>query len=114
MRKLRLYRFDHEDSSKWIWYNSEWKYNCVTDELKSHPMPYEPEVYKWIYRSSVKNGKDMAFWVTREVAEKMLKNWFVFCRYLSDDYFYRDHGEICFNKTNYYKREVLSLDKLYD
>ena len=114
MKKMRLYRFDNLDPLKGVRYNSDWKFNCTVEELQPHPMPYEPDVYKWVYRSAVKSWEDMTHWVTKDVAEKLVANWYVFCRYLSDDYFYRDYWEICFNKTNYYKKENLELGEFYD
>ena len=114
MKKIRLYRIENTDSSKWVWYNPEWKFDCTVKELECHPMPYEPDVYKWIYKSSVRTSKDLTYRVPKKVAQKLIKDWFIFCRYLSDDYFFREHGEICFNKTNYYKKEILDLDKFYD
>ena len=76
-------------------------------------MPYEPDVYKGIYKSACKNGADLTYWIPEEAAKEMEAQGYICTRYLSTDYFFRDHGEICFNKTNYLKREVVSLEELY-
>ena len=111
--KIWVYRFEHTDPTKGIWYNVNGNFCCTHPVLKKLDMPYEPDVYQGIYKSSCKNAADMVYWVPREVAEDMLSQGYIATKYLTDDYFERDHGEICFNKTNYIKKEIVTLDEIY-
>ena len=111
--KIWVYRFEHTDPTKGAWYNINGNFCCTHPTLKKLDMPYEPDVYQGIYRSSCKNAADMVYWVSRETAEDLLSQGYIATKYLTDDYFERAHGEICFNKTNYIKKEIVTLDEIY-
>lgn len=111
--KKWIYRFEHPDPKRGLWYNASAVFACSNKTLKQMDMPYEPDVYKGIYKSACDNPKDLTYWVSEETAKELIQDGFQCVKYLSDDYFMRDHGEICFNKTNYYKKEIVSLDELY-
>lgn len=108
-----VYRFEHTDPNKGAWYNKNGVYCCSHPTLKKLDMPYEPDVYKGIYRSACENGSDLGYWIPREAAIDMLNKGYQATKYLTTDYFFRTHGEICFNKTNYLKKEVVNLDEIY-
>ena len=97
--KIWVYRFEHTDPTKGAWYNINGNFCCTHPTLKKLDMPYEPDVYQGIYRSACKNTSDMTYWIPREAAEDMLSQGYIATKYLTDDYFERPHGEICFNKT---------------
>ena len=109
-----VYRFEHTDPTKGAWYNKNGVYCCSHPVLKQLDMPYEPDIYKGIYRSACENGKDLTYWIPKEAAIDMINNGYQAAKYLTNDYFLRDHGEICFNKTNYLKKEVVNLDEIYN
>lgn len=44
------------------------------------------------------------------VAKRLVAQGCVFAVYESEDYFEREHGEVCFNKTNYISREVIYVN----
>ena len=111
--KIWVYRFEHTDPTKGAWYNANGNFCCTHPTLKKLAMPYEPDVYQGIYRSACKNATDMTYWIPREAAEDMLSQGYIATKYLTDDYFERAHGEICFNKTNYIKKEIVTLDEIY-
>lgn len=113
LEPLWLYRFEHIDPTKGAWYNKNGNYCCTHPILKQLDMPYEPDVYKGIYKSACKDGKDLTYWIPEEAAKEMLAQGYICTKYLSTDYFFRDHGEVCFNKTNYLRKEVVSLTELY-
>lgn len=112
--KIWVYRFEHTDPTKGAWYNINGNFCCTHPVLKKLDMPYEPDVYQGIYRSACKNGEDLKYWIPRDAAEDMLAQGYIATKYLTDDYFERAHGEICFNKNNYLKKEVVTLQEIYD
>ena len=111
--KIWVYRFEHSDPTKGAWYNKNGNYCCTHPVLKQLDMPYEPDVYQGIYRSACKNSEDLSYWIPEKVAEEMLEQGYVASKYLTDDYFERNHGEICFNKNNYLKKEIVTLKEIY-
>ena len=109
-----VYRFEHTDPKRGAWYNKDGEFCCSHPVLKQLAMPSEPDVYKGIYRSGCVNGKDLTYWIPKEVAEEMLADGYITTKYLTDDYFEREHGEVCFNKTNYLKKEIVPLSEIYN
>ena len=113
LKPIWLYRFEHTDPKKGAWYDLNGNYCCTNPLLKQIDMPYEPDIYKGVYRSACKSGKDLAYWIPLEAARQMQNEGYIFTRYLSDDYFERSHGEVCFNKKTYLKKEVVSIEEVY-
>lgn len=109
MPKIRvLFRFE-QDEHNGCWYNNDSKYHCSDPDLKKHPMPSEPDIYKGIYSSACGTLEELLWWIPPEVAKRLVAQGCKFVKYTSDDYFERDHGEICFNKLTFIKREVLEV-----
>lgn len=108
-----VYRFEHTDPNKGAWYNRKGVFCCTHPVLKQLDMPYEPDVYRVIYRSACKNGEDLTYWIPREVGEDMLRQGYQLTKYFTRDYFMRDHGEVCFNYTNFIEKKNIDLDEIY-
>ena len=111
--EIWLYRFEHTDPKKGAWYNVNGNYCCSNPILKKLDMPYEPDVYRGIYKSACRNLEDLSYWIPKDAAEEMVAEGYVFTKYLTADYFERDHGEVCFNKTNYIRKEAVPLAEVY-
>ena len=104
MNIKKLFRLEI-DAENGCWYNKNGEYHCSEPSLISHDMPSEPNVYKGIYKSACATLEDLFWWVDKELAKK---NKYVLAEYESEDYFEREHGEICFNKLTA-KRRVIEL-----
>ena len=113
LKPIWVYRFEHTDPKKGAWYNREGHFCCTHPILKQLDMPYEPDVYKGYYRSACANGEDLGYWIPEEAAREMLNQGYIATKYLTTDYFYREHGEICFNGNTYLKKEVVELSEIY-
>lgn len=101
---MTLYRIEKNENDG-CWYNGNQQFSCEDETLIKHPMPSEPNIYRGIYKSACATMEDLFWWVSKEVA---VKNGYVLAKYESNDYFFREHGEICFNKLKA-KRTVMTL-----
>lgn len=99
---MKLYRIE-KNAEDGCWYNRNGEYSCEEPVLINHPMPREPHIYKNIYKSACSTLKDLFWWVKKEIA---IRNGYVLAVYETDDYFYREHGEICFNKLTAIRTEL--------
>lgn len=98
-----LYRIEI-DAENGCWYNKNSKYHCSNPLLIEHDMPSEPEIYKGIYKSACATMEDLFWWISKEIA---IKNNYVLAKYETEDYFVREHGEICFNKLTAKRTELI-------
>ena len=103
--EMKLYRIE-KDAENGVWYDRNGNF-CLADEsLAFLPMPSEPSVYKGIYKSSCASVEELLYWLPEHVQERLKAMGYKLVEYESDDYFSRDHGEVCFNKLTA-KRRVL-------
>ena len=108
MERRKLFRFE-QDAENGCWYNKSSNYHCTDPDLKQHPMPEEPDVYKGIYSSACGTLEELLWWIPKAVAKRLVAQGCVFVVYESEDYFSREHGEICFNKTTVISRTVIQV-----
>lgn len=102
---MKLYRIE-KNAVDGCWYNKNGKYHCSDPILIAHEMPSEPNIYKGIYKSACATLEDLFWWVSKELAKR---NGYILAEYESEDYFYREHGEICFNKLTATRKELKLL-----
>lgn len=106
---MKIYRFE-QDEHNGCWYNKDAKFHCSDKDLIKHPMPSEPDVYKGIYSSGCHTLKELLWWIPPLVAKRLVALGCKFVIYESEDYFEREHGEVCFNKTNYLSRKEITVE----
>ena len=109
MKIRKLFRFE-KDQKNGCWYNENAQYHCTDTDLRNHPMPSEPQIYKGIYSSSCETLEELLWRIPKNVAKRLVEKGYVFAVYESDDYFSREHGEICFNKQTAISRKVIHID----
>lgn len=114
-----VYRLESVTSDNGLWYsaNNEMVWgigklpNCKTKDL---PMGYDERYHKdgkcWF--SSCSKKEDLTHWYSLEDALELIKNGFVFTRYLVVDYVEYDL-ETTFLKETALKREVISIEELF-
>lgn len=105
---MKIYRFE-KDENNGCWYNSKSQFHCWDKDLIKHPMPSEPDIYKGVYSSGCHTLEELLWWIPKKVAKRLVALGCVFTEYESEDYFEREHGEVCFNKTNYISRRVINV-----
>ena len=104
---MKVYRIE-KDEENGIWYNKNCEFELADYGLNHLPMPKEENVYKGIYRSSCPTVDDLLYWIPKDVQERLKAKGYKLVEYETEDYFEREHKEICFNKTNYIYRKVLN------
>ena len=115
-----LYRLEALDPKNGLWYNDDselvWGIGkipgCVTKDL---PMGYDERYRKdgrhWY--SSCTRKEDLTHWYSKEDAEQLLANGFVFYRYLATEYVEYEF-ETTFIKETSIAREEISIDELFE
>ena len=106
---MKLYRIEQNEKDG-IFYTRNQEYKLADPGLTHIPMPYEPNIYKQIYSSSCSTIKDLLYWIPKIVQEILKSRGYKLVVYESNDYFEREHGEFCFNKTNYISRTELNWE----
>ena len=110
-----LYRLESVSENNGLWYNAKselvWGIGKIQNcETKYLPMDYDERYHKdgknWF--SSCSNKEDLLHWYSLENALNLIKNGFVFTRYLAVDYIEYDF-ETTFLKETCLKREVLNI-----
>ena len=109
MEVMLIYRFE-QDKDNGCWYNKDAKFHCSDPDLIKHPMPKEDHIYKGKYSSGCHTLEELLWWIPAEVAKRLVAKGCKFTLYESNDYFEREHGEVCFNKTNYISRTEIHVD----
>lgn len=113
-----LYRLESIDSNNGLWYNTNNEYvwgcrNCKGD-AKNLPMGYDERYHidgkNWF--SSCSNKEDLLHWYSREDAEYLIQNGFVFTRYLAKDY-HEFPMETVFLKETAEARKVIDFKELF-
>lgn len=120
MKKTKwLYRLESISPNNGLWYNSKNEYvwgckNC-TGDAKYLPMDYDSRYHinnkNWF--SSCSNKEDLLHWYSKEDAMFLIKNGFVFTRYLAKD-FYEFDKETVFLKETALKREEIDFLSLFN
>ena len=106
---MKIYRFE-QDENNGCWYDKNANFHCFDRDLIKHPMPQEDHIYKGVYSSGCHTLEELLWWIPPVVAKRLINQGCVFAVYESEDYFEREHGEVCFNKTNYISREVIYVN----
>lgn len=114
-----LYRLESKSSDKGLWYNSKNEYvwnigeleNCKTKDL---PMGYDERYHKdgkcWF--SSCSKKEDLLHWYSLADTLTLIKNGFVFTRYLATEYVEYEN-ETTFIKETCLQREEISIEELF-
>lgn len=114
-----VYRLEATDTSNGLWYDSNNNYvfgigklkNCATKDL---PMGYDERYHKngknWF--SSCSNKEDLMHWYSLDNAIELIKNGFVFTKYLAKDYVEYEF-ETTFLKETALAREVIDIEELF-
>ena len=114
-----LYRLEATDPKDGLWYNESgdlvWGIGkipgCTTKDL---PMGYDERYCKdgrhW--HSSCSRKEDLTHWYSKEDAQKLLDEGFVFYRYLATEYVEYEF-ETTFIKDTSLKREVITMEELF-
>lgn len=114
-----LYRLESIAPENGLWYNSHnkmvWGIGKLPDcKTKDLPMGYDERYHKdgkcWF--SSCSKKEDLTHWYSLQDALDLIKNGFVFTRYLAVDYVEYDL-ETTFLKETALKREVISIEELF-
>lgn len=114
-----LYRLEAVSEDNGLWYNSKNEYvwgckDCKGD-AKNLPMGYDARYHidgkNWF--SSCSNIEDLLHWYSKEDAQYLLDNGFVFTKYLATDY-HEFELETVFLKETSLKREVIDFMKLFE
>ena len=113
-----LYRLEAEDPNNGLWYNSDneyvWGCKDCKGEAKNLPMGYDERYHidgkNWF--SSCSNVEDLLHWYSKEDAEYLLSNGFVFTKYLARDY-HEFELETVFLYFFSEKREVIDFLSLF-
>lgn len=115
-----LYRLESSTPEKGLWYNSNnelvW---CIGDiegcKTKWLPMDYDPRYHKdgrnWF--SSCSNKADLAHWYSLSDALQLIKQGFVFTRYLATEYVEYEN-ETTFIKETSLAREVINIADIWE
>lgn len=106
---MKIYRFE-KDKENGCWYDKNARFHCWDKDLIKHPMPSEPNIYKNTYSSGCHTLEELLWWIPKKVAKRLVSKGCVFAVYESEDYFEREHGEVCFNKKTYTSREVICVN----
>ena len=114
-----VYRLESTSPANGLWYdnNGKWVWgiaalpNCQTKDL---PMSYDERYKKdgrdWF--SSCSRKEDLAHWYSLEDALTLIKNGFVFTRYLATEYEEYEF-ETTFIKETCLAREVLDIKEIF-
>lgn len=117
-----LYRLEYKDDSCGLWYNGKggWCFEegigSLDDSCKTKTLPMDyDERYKqggrdWF--SSCSRKEDLTHWYSKEDANKLISNGFVFTRYLATE-FHEYDLETVFIKETCIKREVIDFNELF-
>ena len=114
-----LYRLEAISEDNGLWYNSknEYVWGCkdCKGEAKNLPIGYDERYHidgkNWF--SSCSKIEDLLHWYSKEDAEYLLANGFVFTKYLAKDY-HEFELETVFLKETAEKREVIDFLSLFD
>ena len=87
-----------------IWYDKNQNFKLADYGLNHIPMPKENEIYKTIYKSSCASIENLLYWIPKDIQDRLKQKGYKLVEYETKDYFEREHGEVCFNKTNYIYR----------
>ena len=114
-----LYRLESTDPNNGLWYSANSKYvfgigkleDCKTKDL---PMGYDERYHKdgrqwW---SSCSNKEDLMHWYSVDDALNLIRNGFVFTRYLATEYC-EYPMQTCFIKETCLAREVIDIKELF-
>lgn len=114
-----LYRLESRTPENGLWYNSKGEFvlgiakapNSATKDL---PMEYDERYQEggknWF--SSCKNKEDLTHWYSKENAEWLVNNGFVFTKYLARDWRHYDKESV-FLKETAIKRIELDISELW-
>ena len=118
-----LYRLEFKDDSCGLWYNGKggWCFEegigALGDECKTKTLPMD---YDWRYKqndrdwfSSCSNVDDLLHWYSKEDAQTLMNNGFVFTRYLATEYV-EYPMETVFIKETCLKREEIDFLSLFN
>lgn len=113
-----LYRLESRNPNNGLWYNAnnEYVWGCkdCKGEAKNLPMGYDERYHidgkNWF--SSCSNKEDLLHWYSKEDAEYLIENGFVFTRYLAEDY-HEFALETVFLKETCLAREEISFEELF-
>lgn len=115
-----LYRMEAKDDDNGLWYNASGEYvfglgdieNCPTQGLyMGYDERYQKDGKDWF--SACTNVSDLNHWYSEENAEDLLKNGFVFTKYLAVDYVEYEKETVFLKKTAL-DRVELTLGEVYD
>lgn len=118
LAKKWLYRLEAKDPGNGLWYNSrnEYVWGCkdCQGEAKNLPMGYDERYHidgkNWF--SSCSCAEDLLHWYSKEDAEFLMSNGFVFTRYLATD-FHEFDKETVFLKETALQREEIDFLSLF-
>lgn len=120
MQPKWLYRLESTNPENGLWYNVESKLvwgigklkDCKTKDL---PMDYDERYHKdgknWY--SSCSHKEDLSHWYSLEDAKELIRNGFVFTRYLAVDYV-EYPLETTFLKETALKREIINIEEIWN
>jgi len=103
---MTLYRIELDEQNG-LWYDKNAHFFCKDKDLIKLPMPEEKSIYKGVYKSACANLQDILYWIPLKAQKRLKKAGYKLVKYETNDYFYREHGEVCFNKTNYISRIII-------
>lgn len=113
-----LYRLEAIEPNNGLWYDASGNYHWgigITEGMTKYlPMGYD-ERYKQDGRdwySSCSNVEDLAHWYSLEDAQLLIKNGFVFTRYLATEYVEYEN-ETVFIKETSLARELLVIKEIW-
>jgi len=114
-----LYRLESKTPDNGLWYNANnelvWGIGAIENcQTKFLPMDYDERYHKdnknWF--SSCSNKEDLLHWYSLEDAKQLIKNGFIFTRYLAQDYI-EYPLETTFLKETSLAREEIDIEQLF-
>ena len=115
-----LYRLESKSADNGLWYDGDgsfvWGIGCIKGcKTKNLPMEYDKRYQKdgrqWF--SSCSNKEDLLHWYSIEDAKELIRNGFVFTKYLATEY--TEYPlETVFIKSTALKRVEIDIEKLFE